>query len=114
MTPRPKPARGPVDWTEIRRRMDAVGREVTRYQGGISSERAAALLGSDGVEGLKAVKAAGGRVLAQDEASSVVFGMPGEAMAAGVTDLVTGLDDLVQCLVQLSLGGSHADAHPHR
>lgn len=61
-------------------------------------------MGNDGVEGLKAVKAAGGRVLAQDEASSVVYGMPREAVVAGVTDLVAGLEDLAQCLIQLSTG----------
>src|SRR5690606_2595205 len=41
-------------------------------------------MGRDGVEGLKAVQAAGGLVLAQDEATSVVYGMPREAIAAGV------------------------------
>jgi two-component system, chemotaxis family, protein-glutamate methylesterase/glutaminase len=71
-------------------------------------------MGSDGVEGLKAVKAAGGRVLAQDEASSVVYGMPREAVAAGVSDLVVGLDDLAQCLVQFTDVGSHVDPHPRR
>jgi two-component system chemotaxis response regulator CheB len=43
-------------------------------------------MGQDGVEGLKAVKAAGGVVLAQDEATSVVFGMPREAIRVGVVD----------------------------
>jgi two-component system chemotaxis response regulator CheB len=61
-------------------------------------------MGSDGVEGLKAVKAAGGRVLAQDEASSVVYGMPREAVIAGVTDMVAGLEELAQCLIQLTAG----------
>lgn len=62
-------------------------------------------MGSDGVEGLRAVKAVGGRVLAQDEASSVVYGMPHEAVVAGLTDFVAGLDDLSACLVDLSAGG---------
>lgn len=43
-------------------------------------------MGTDGVSGLRAVKQSGGHVLAQDEASSVVYGMPGAAVAAGVVD----------------------------
>lgn len=61
-------------------------------------------MGSDGVDGLKAVRAAGGRVLAQDEASAVVYGMPGEAVAAGVVDAVVGLDELAPRLAAL-VGG---------
>jgi two-component system chemotaxis response regulator CheB len=49
-------------------------------------------MGNDGVEGLRALKAAGGLVIAQDEASSEIFGMPGAAVAAGVTDMILPLD----------------------
>jgi two-component system chemotaxis response regulator CheB len=58
-------------------------------------------MGSDGVEGLSAVKAAGGRVLAQDEASSVVYGMPREAVLAGAVDTILPLDAIAPCLVKL-------------
>lgn len=58
-------------------------------------------MGSDGVEGLKAVKAAGGQVLAQDEATSVVYGMPREAAAAGVVDTVLGVDAVALRLLEL-------------
>ena len=58
-------------------------------------------MGSDGVEGLSAVKAAGGRVLAQDEASSVVYGMPREAVVAGAVDTVLPLDAIAPYLVKL-------------
>ena len=51
-------------------------------------------MGEDGVEGLRAVRNAGGRVLAQDEASSTVFGMPGAAVAAGVAHSVLPLDQM--------------------
>jgi two-component system chemotaxis response regulator CheB len=71
-------------------------------------------MGTDGVEGLKAVKAAGGRVLAQDEASSVVYGMPGEAVAAGVVDAVLTIDDMATRLAELVAGGNHADARAGR
>lgn len=58
-------------------------------------------MGRDGVEGLKRVKAAGGRVLAQDERSCVVFGMPGEAIAAGVVDRVVPLGELAAAIVRM-------------
>ncbi len=71
-------------------------------------------MGSDGVAGLKAVKAAGGRILAQDEASSVVYGMPGEAVAAGVVDAVLAVDDVARRLAELVAGGSHAEGRSRR
>jgi two-component system chemotaxis response regulator CheB len=58
-------------------------------------------MGADGVEGLRSVKAAGGHVLAQDEASSIVYGMPKEAVAAGIVDAVLSLDDMAPRLVHL-------------
>jgi len=41
-------------------------------------------MGHDGLAGCRAVAAAGGQVLAQDEASSVVWGMPGAVVRAGL------------------------------
>jgi len=58
-------------------------------------------MGSDGVEGLKVVKAAGGQVLAQDEASSIVYGMPREAVAAGIVDAVLAVDAVAPRLLEL-------------
>ncbi len=51
-------------------------------------------MGRDGVDGLRAVRAAGGKVIAQDEQTSDIFGMPGAAVAAGVTDLVLPLGSI--------------------
>jgi len=59
-------------------------------------------MGDDGIEGLRAAKAAGGRVIAQDEASSVIFGMPGEAVSAGVVDQILGLDSIARRIVELA------------
>jgi two-component system chemotaxis response regulator CheB len=56
-------------------------------------------MGDDGVAGLRAVRRAGGRVIAQDEKSCVVFGMPGAAVAAGLADLVLPLDGIAPQLL---------------
>lgn len=51
-------------------------------------------MGSDGTLGLRLLKAGGCLSIAQDEASCVVFGMPKEAIQAGVVDLVAPLDSI--------------------
>lgn len=51
-------------------------------------------MGRDGVDGLRSVHAAGGLVIAQDKESSTVFGMNGEAIAAGLTDVVLPLSQI--------------------
>lgn len=51
-------------------------------------------MGDDGVEGLRAVRQAGGRIAAQDEQSCVVFGMPRATIEAGLADTVLHLDDI--------------------
>ncbi len=43
-------------------------------------------MGADGVEGLRAIRAAGGRTLAESEESAVIYGMPKAAVEAGVVD----------------------------
>jgi two-component system chemotaxis response regulator CheB len=49
-------------------------------------------MGRDGVDGLRTVKASGGYVLAQDEPTSIVYGMAQEAVDAGLVDEVLPLD----------------------
>jgi two-component system chemotaxis response regulator CheB len=57
-------------------------------------------MGRDGVKGLAALRAAGGTVVAQDKETSVIFGMNGEAVLAGLTDDVLPLDALAYLLMQ--------------
>ena len=51
-------------------------------------------MGLDGAAGCGAIRAAGGRVLIQDEATSVVWGMPGEVYRCGHADEVHPLGDM--------------------
>jgi two-component system chemotaxis response regulator CheB len=73
------------------------------WQGGIL---AAVLtgMGSDGMRGGKEIVAAGGSVIAQDEATSVVWGMPGAAANAGICAAVLPLDQIAPKLVRLFSG----------
>lgn len=57
-------------------------------------------MGKDGALGAQAVKAAGGKVLAQDEASSVVFGMPKAVIERGLADQVLALDRIAAALIE--------------
>jgi two-component system chemotaxis response regulator CheB len=53
-------------------------------------------MGTDGVEGLQAIRAAGGRTLAESEESCVIYGMPKAAAEAGVVDRMVPLGQMAQ------------------
>ena len=57
-------------------------------------------MGNDGTAGLRLLKRGGCRSIAQDEASCVVFGMPKEAIAAGLVDTVAPLDRIAATIVR--------------
>ncbi len=61
-------------------------------------------MGIDGAEGLAEIRAVGGPTVAQSEASCVVFGMPGAAMARKVVDHVVDGDELSRALLCLARG----------
>lgn len=65
-------------------------------------------MGSDGTLGMHCVKEAGGVVIVQDEASSVVWGMPGSIVERGYHNHVLPLRDIATKIVQLS--GSEGDS----
>ncbi len=58
-------------------------------------------MGQDGLRGSEAVIAAGGCVMAQDEASSVVWGMPGAVANAGICSLILPLNEIGQRMRQI-------------
>ena len=55
-------------------------------------------MGEDGVQGLVELKEAGGLVVAQDEATSVVYGMPGRAVELGLVDAVLPVDGIAAAI----------------
>lgn len=61
-------------------------------------------MGQDGRRGGEAVAAAGGTVIAQDEDSSVVWGMPGAAAAAGICSAVLPLADMGGWITRVLMG----------
>ena len=62
-------------------------------------------MGSDGVAGLHRVRDAGGHVIAQDRATSVVYGMPHAAVEAGVVDAVLPIEAIAERLEKLARAG---------
>jgi len=73
------------------------------WQGGIMSVILTGM-GSDGMRGGKEIVAAGGSVIAQDEATSVVWGMPGAAANAGICSAILPLNQIAPKLVRLFSG----------
>jgi two-component system, chemotaxis family, protein-glutamate methylesterase/glutaminase len=63
-------------------------------------------MGADGARGLARVKAAGGTTWAQDEASSVVYGMNRVAVESGAVKRVLALGDIAAAMVQLACANS--------
>jgi two-component system chemotaxis response regulator CheB len=66
-------------------------------------------MGADGLDGARAVRDAGGVVLAQDEASSAVWGMPGRVVQAGLASETLGLASLAGALIERVRRGSDTE-----
>jgi two-component system, chemotaxis family, protein-glutamate methylesterase/glutaminase len=62
-------------------------------------------MGNDGTQGAEQIKLAGGRVLAQDAATSVVYGMPRSVVEAGLADYQLPLEEVGALLVELVTNG---------
>ncbi|MET0106973.1 MAG: chemotaxis-specific protein-glutamate methyltransferase CheB [Sedimenticola sp.] len=60
-------------------------------------------MGEDGVEGLQHIARSGGVTIAQDEATSVVFGMPKAAIALGIVNKVLSMEKIPEALVRYAL-----------
>jgi two-component system chemotaxis response regulator CheB len=84
--------------------MDVTMQSVAAFAGALSIAGVLTGMGNDGTAGAKAIKAAGGLVLAQDESTSVIFGMPAEVIKAGIVDQVLPIDDIYAAIEKRVLG----------
>ena len=84
--------------------IDVTMESIAAFAGAMSIAVILTGMGCDGARGARAIKSAGGLVLAQDEATSVIFGMPAEVIKAGVVDQVLGIDDIYPAIEKRVLG----------
>jgi two-component system chemotaxis response regulator CheB len=82
--------------------VDILFQSVARYAGANAVGAVLTGMGADGAEGLLAMRKAGGRTVAQDEATSIVFGMPMEAIKCGAAEKVLPLNEIARAVLQLA------------
>ena len=88
--------------------IDVTLESVAAYAGAMSIGVVLTGMGSDGARGARAIKSAGGLVIAQDEATSVIFGMPAEAIKTGAVEQTLGIDDIYPAIEKRVLALSRA------
>jgi two-component system chemotaxis response regulator CheB len=93
------------DGPQVGRHRPAVNvlfKSVAQYAGANAVGALLTGMGADGAEGLLAMRQAGAATIAQDEASSIVFGMPKEAIALGAAQEVQPLPEIAAALLRLA------------
>jgi two-component system chemotaxis response regulator CheB len=94
-----------TDWPErnsCRPSVDVLFESIAFACGAASAACLLTGMGRDGAAGLLAIRRAGGVTIAQDEASSVVFGMPREAVRLGAAQRVLPLSAIGSALAELA------------
>ncbi len=76
--------------------VDVLFRSVARAYGAASLSMVLTGMGQDGLKGVRDIRAAGGLAYAQDEESSVVWGMPGAVVREGLADKVLPLSQMAR------------------
>ncbi len=83
--------------------VDALFTSIGEVYGGAAIAVILTGMGQDGLHGTRVLKAQGASVLAQDEASSVVWGMPGAVVNAGLADRVLPLEQMVSEILRIAV-----------
>ena len=79
--------------------VDVLFESVARHAGGNAAAALLTGMGDDGARGLLALRNAGATTFAQDQASSVIWGMPGAAVTLGAAQHVVSLDEVAAALL---------------
>ncbi len=74
--------------------VDVLFRTVAACFGGATLAVVLTGMGQDGLRGAELIRAAGGRILVQDQATSVVWGMPGQVASAGLAEAVLPIGEI--------------------
>lgn len=82
--------------------VDVMFRSVQEIYGGAAIGAVLTGMGYDGLRGARELRAAGAYIIAQDEASSVVWGMPGAVAGAGIADAILPLDRVVPRILEIT------------
>ncbi|MGA9671101.1 MAG: chemotaxis response regulator protein-glutamate methylesterase [Terracidiphilus sp.] len=82
--------------------VDVLFRSVGEVYGGATLAVVLTGMGQDGLRGVEVLKARGARILAQDEATSVIWGMPGAVVRAGLADQVLPLEAVIPEIVRMA------------
>jgi two-component system chemotaxis response regulator CheB len=85
----------------VRPAVDVSMESAAEYHGDATIGVVLTGMGSDGTSGARRIKAAGGRVIAQDQATSAIYGMPRSVVEAGMADLVVPLPEMAPTLLKL-------------
>ena len=83
--------------------VDVLFESVARHAGANASAALLTGMGDDGARGLLALRRAGASTIAQDKATSVVWGMPGAAVALGAAEDVQPLEEIANRLLSTSI-----------
>ena len=85
--------------------VDVLFRSVAETYGAAALAVVLTGMGQDGLQGCRAIREAGGEIFVQDEASSVVWGMPGQVAKAGLANRVMPLRRMAEALRERALRG---------
>lgn len=91
--------------------VDVLFRSVAKVYGGRVLAVILTGMGQDGLKGCETLRAAGARIYVQDEASSVVWGMPGFVARSGLADKILPLDQIGAEIVRATTLQAAARSH---
>ena len=86
--------------------VDYLFRSLTRSYGSNAAGVIMTGMGNDGTQGCRQMKQRGATIIAQDEATCVVFGMPRVLVEEGIADVVAPLNEIATEIVRLATQGA--------